>query len=61
MTAREKAIAVIQSLGADVSMDEVIDRLYFVRKVEIGLAQADADDVQDHDAFFDEIERDDEN
>jgi hypothetical protein len=59
MTSKEKAIGVIQTLGDDVSLDEVIDRLYLLRKIELGIAQADADDVVEHEAFMDELEAED--
>jgi predicted transcriptional regulator len=59
MTSKEKAILLIQSLADDASIDEVIDRLYLLRKVEIGIAQADAGDVMEHDDFMDELEAED--
>jgi len=59
MTSKEKAIGVIQALNDDVSLDEVIDRLYLLRKIELGIAQADADDVVEHEAFMDELEAED--
>jgi hypothetical protein len=59
MTSKEKAIGVIQTLGDDVSLDEVIDRLYLLRKIELGIAQADADDVVEHETFMDELEAED--
>ncbi len=59
MTTKEKAISLIQKLSDDVSLDDVIDRLYLLRKVEIGIAQADADDVMEHDEFMDELEAED--
>jgi hypothetical protein len=34
----------------------VIDRLYLLRKIEIGIQQADADDVVEHDQFMKELE-----
>jgi hypothetical protein len=59
MTSKEKAIGVIQALNDDVSLDEVIDRLYLLRKIELGIAQADVDDVVEHEAFTDELEAED--
>lgn len=59
MTSKEKAIGVIQKLNDDVSLDEVIDRLYLLRKIELGIAQADADNVVEHEAFMDELEAED--
>jgi predicted transcriptional regulator len=59
MTTKEKAISVIESLDDDVSLDEVIDRLYLLRKIELGIAQADAGDVMEHDEFMAELEAED--
>ena len=59
MTTKEKAISLIQSLGDDISLDDVIDRLYLLRKIELGIAQADAGDVLEHDAFMSELEAED--
>ena len=57
MNSKNKAIAVINSLGDDVTLDDVIDRLYLVRKIELGIAQADAGDVVEHEQFMAELER----
>ncbi|KAA1262091.1 hypothetical protein LF1_46520 [Rubripirellula obstinata] len=59
MTTKEKAISLIQTLDDDVSLDDVIDRLYLLRKIELGIAQADAGDVMEHDEFMDELEAED--
>ena len=59
MTTKEKAISLIQTLDDHASLDEVIDRLYLLRKIELGIAQADAGDVMEHDAFTDELEAED--
>jgi len=59
MNSKNKAIAVINSLGDDVTLDDVIDRLYLVRKIELGIAQADAGDAVEHEQFMAELERED--
>ena len=59
MNSKDKAIAVINSLGDDITLDDVIDRLYLVRKIELGIAQADAGDVVEHEQFMAELERED--
>jgi hypothetical protein len=61
MTSKERALTVINSLDDDVSLDDVIERLYLLRKIELGIAQADADDVMEHDQFMAELEREDAN
>ena len=59
MTSKQTAISVINSLSDDATLDDVIDRLYLVRKIELGIAQADAGDVMEHEEFMAELERED--
>ena len=59
MTTKEKAISVINSLDDNATLDDMIDRLYLLRKIELGIAQADAGDVVDHEQFMAELERED--
>ena len=59
MTTKEKAISAINSLSDDATLDDVIDRLYLLRKIELGIAQADAGDVTEHEEFVAELERED--
>ena len=56
MTTKEKVLSVMNSLDENASLDEVIDRLHLLRKIELGIAQADAGDVIDHDQFMAELE-----
>ena len=55
MTIKEKMLAVIQSLEDDASIDIAIDRLYLLRKVEVGLRQADQGEVMEHNAFMTQL------
>ena len=57
MTTKEKAISVINSLADDATLDDMIDRLYLLRKIELGIAQAEAGDVMDHEEFMAELNR----
>ena len=59
MTTKEKVIKVINSLSDDATLDDVIDRLYLLRKLELGMAQAELGDVMEHHEFMDELERED--
>lgn len=61
MTSKQTAISVINSLSDDVTLDEVIDRLYLVRKIELGISQADNGDVIEHEEFMAALEREDAN
>jgi len=56
MTTKAKILRVIESLDEDASVDEAIDRLYLLQKIEIGMAQADAGDVVEHEQFMEELE-----
>ena len=60
MTAKQKILEVVKDLPDDTPFEAVIDRLYLLRKIEIGIAQADAGDVISHDEFMKELFGDDE-
>ena len=50
-------LAAIQRLPDDASYEDAIERLSYLRSIEIGIAQADVGDVMDHDEFMAELER----
>lgn len=56
MTTKERVLAAIRRLPDDVSMDDILSTLFLIRSIEIGIAQADAGDVMDHDAFMAQLE-----
>ena len=58
MTTKEKILSVIHSLDDDTSVDHAIDRLYLLRKIDIGIGQADVGDVVEHDEFMKQLEDD---
>ena len=60
MSTKEKIMAVVEKLPEDVSIDEAIDRLYLLHKIEIGLQQADCGELTDHDEFMNELLAEDE-
>ena len=61
MTNKEKVIGLIQSLDDDVTLDDVIDRLYLLRKIELAKEQAANGEVMEHDEFMDQLEAESEN
>lgn len=61
MTTKDRMLAVIQSLDDGVSIDEAIDRLYLLRKIECGIAQANAGELTEHEEFMRELEDEQEN
>jgi hypothetical protein len=59
MISKDKAISIIMSLHDDATLDDVLDRLYLLRKVELGISQADAGDGMEHEQFMAELEQED--
>jgi hypothetical protein len=49
MSVKERMIELLEKLPDDVSVEEAIEKLYLLRKIEIGLQQADTGDVMDQD------------
>ena len=47
-TAKEKVLEVIEKLPADATLEDAIERLVFLAKVERGLAELDAGKGVDH-------------
>lgn len=45
---KQKAIEAIESLPADATVEDVMERLYFLAKIQRGLEQADAGDTISH-------------
>lgn len=58
MTVKARMLKVIEQMPDDASVDQAIERLYLLRKIEIGLQQAEAGDVIDHDEFLKQISDD---
>ena len=56
MTTKDKILSVINSLDDDVSIEHAIDRLYLLRKIEIGIQQADAGQGIEHDEFMNQFD-----
>lgn len=49
MTAKQRIQETVEALPDDVTVEQAIERLYFLAKVERGLEQADAGKVISHD------------
>lgn len=47
-TAKQKVLAAVQQLPSDATVEDAMERLYFLAKVERGLAQADAGETVPH-------------
>lgn len=48
VSVKQQALQAIEELPADAGLDEVMERLYFLHKVERGLKQIDAGQVVSH-------------
>ena len=46
---KQKVIDVVESLPPDATVEDAMERLYFLAKVQRGLDQADAGDTTSHD------------
>ena len=55
MTPKQKIIEVIERLPDEVSIDEAIERLYLLSKIERGLAQIEAGQVVSHEEIKNEF------
>jgi predicted transcriptional regulator len=47
-TAKQKVLEAVQQLPPDATVEDAMERLYFLAKVERGLAQADAGETVPH-------------
>lgn len=47
---RQKVLEAVQRLPPDVTVEDAIERLYFLAKVERGVAQADSGETLRHEA-----------
>lgn len=59
MTPKEDALAFVQRMSDDVTIDEVIYKLELYTKVQTGLQQVNRGQFIDHDSLFDELLKDD--
>jgi len=55
MTIKERIVQAVNSLPEDTSYTDAIERLNLLRKIEIGLQQADQGDVISHEEFMKEL------
>jgi predicted transcriptional regulator len=49
MTTKEKVVQAVQSLPEDASIEDAMERLFLLAKIERGLQQADAGQLIPHD------------
>lgn len=56
MTLKQKVIDSIERLPQDASLDDIIERIYFIHKVEVGLKQSEQGDVITHEELLKRID-----
>lgn len=56
MATKAKTIRMVESLAEDASVDEAIDRLHLLRKIERGISQANADDALEHEQLMKKLD-----
>lgn len=60
MTIKQKILKLVQKLPEDVTIDDVLNRIVLLRKIEVAIGQCDRGEVMDHDEFFKRLEEEDE-
>lgn len=55
-TLKQKVLESIEKLPQDASLDDIIERIYFIHKIEIGLKQTDQGDVISHEELLKRID-----
>jgi predicted transcriptional regulator len=56
-TFKQKIIDSIEKLPQDASLDDIMERIYFIHKIEVGLKQSEQGDVISHDEVLKKIEK----
>ena len=54
-TGKQKVLYMLSKLPDDVSLGEILNRMVLLRKIEIGLEEAEREEGMDHDEFFREL------
>jgi len=60
MTVKNKIIGMLQRLPDDIDYDRAIESIFVLRRIEVGLQQADRGEGTDHEEFMRELLGDDE-
>ena len=55
MTAKERVVRAVQEMPDDTSIEEVVERLVFLAKIERGIEQADAGQTVPHERVKDRM------
>lgn len=56
-TLKQKVLDSIEKLPQNASLDDIIERIYFIHKIEVGLKQSRQDDVLEHEEVLRKMEK----
>lgn len=56
-TLKQKIVNSLEKLPQDASLDEIMEHIYFIHKVETGLEQSRRDEIIDHEEVLKRIEQ----
>lgn len=56
-TLKQKVIDSLEKLPPDASLDDIMERIYFIHKIEVGLKQSEQGDVVSHEEVLEKIEK----
>ena len=56
-TLKQKVLDSIGKLPHNASFDDIIERIYFIHKIEVGLEQAEEGDLVDHKEVLNKIDK----
>ncbi len=54
---KQKVIDSLEKLPENASLDDIMERIYFIHKIEVGLNQSEQDDVISHEEVLKKIEK----
>jgi predicted transcriptional regulator len=57
LTIKQKVLQSIEKLPQDVSIDDIIEHIYFMHKIEIGLKQSEKGELIDHEDLLKQMDK----
>lgn len=56
LTLKQRVLESIEKLPQDASLDDIVEQIYFIHKIEVGLSQSRKGDVISHEEVLKKIE-----
>jgi len=56
-TLKQKVMDSIDKLPQNATLDEIMERIYFIHKIDVGLKQSKQDDVVEHEEVLNKIDQ----